>query len=414
MARPTASHVVLPWLIRLRWVSLAALAAAGWAAEALWRVSLPALAIVLLLAMAITNAALTVHLRAPAPRRGVIGAVLMLDVALLTGVLYLVGGPLNPFSIIYLVGVTLAAVALGHRWALAIALASNAAYALTFFYSRPLEFSDAAFSSRVLTLHLSGMWVALAAASGLIAYFVSRVSEALEKREQELTEARAAAARSDRLTALLTLGAGAAHELATPLSTISTAATELERQVASLDARAAANYVSMIRREVERCTTILDQLSGRASADSVHETEITLSRLVDDVRYRLGESLSCRLDVTLPQTTTSVHAPAEPLRQTLVALVRNAFDASRSDQRVALHIQHDTCVRVEVIDSGRGMSPDESAHAGEPFFTTKPRGSGLGLGLFLARAFADQMGGSLRWTSSPDAGTAVVLELPAR
>jgi two-component system sensor histidine kinase RegB len=170
----------------------------------------------------------------------------------------------------------------------------------------------------------------------------------------------------------------------------------------------------MIRREVERCTTILDQLSGRASADSVHETEITLSRLVDDVRYRLGESLSCRLDVTLPQTTTSVHAPAEPLRQTLVALVRNAFDASRSDQRVALHIQHDTCVRVEVIDSGRGMSPDESAHAGEPFFTTKPRGSGLGLGLFLARAFADQMGGSLRWTSSPDAGTAVVLELPAR
>ena len=81
----------------------------------------------------------------------------------------------------------------------------------------------------MLTLHLSGMWVAFAAATGLIAYFVGRVSEALAQRERELTDARAAAAKSDRLAALFSLGAGAAHELATPLSTISTAAGELER-----------------------------------------------------------------------------------------------------------------------------------------------------------------------------------------
>jgi signal transduction histidine kinase len=68
---------------------------------------------------------------------------------------------------------------------------------------------------------------------------------------------------------------------------------------------------------------------------------------------------------------------------------------------------------VEVIDAGRGMAPDEAARAGEPFFTTKPTGSGLGLGLFLARAFADQMGGTLQWRSAVGQGTSVTLELPA-
>ena len=69
----------------------------------------------------------------------------------------------------------------------------------------------------LLALHLYGMWVALAAAAGLIAYFVGRIAEALEQRERELTASRAAAARSERLAALFALGAGAAHELATPL-----------------------------------------------------------------------------------------------------------------------------------------------------------------------------------------------------
>lgn len=408
-------HVVLPWLVRLRWVSLAALGAAGWAAGRFWSVRLPALAVVLLGALALTNAALTLQLRTPEPRRGVLGAVLLLDAALLTGVLYLVGGSLNPFSIIYLVGVTLAAVALGHRWALTVAVVSNGAYALTFFYSRPLEFTDPAFSGRVMTLHLSGMWVALAAASGLIAHFVSRVSEALERREAELTEARAAAARGERLAALLSLGAGAAHELATPLSTISTAATELERQMSADGGgvrTSSVTYVSMIRHEVERCTAVLDQLSGRAGTGVTAETEIAAADLIDEVRYRLGESLTRRLDVSLPAEAVVVRAPAEPLRQTLVALLRNAFDASTPEQRVSLRIRQSETVRVEVVDLGRGMSREESARAGEPFYTSKQRGAGLGLGLFLARAFADQMGGTLTWDSSPDRGTVVVLDIP--
>lgn len=409
-----APHVVMPWLVRLRWVSVIALALAAWAAHTFWQVRLPvAWVVTLLAALAVTNAALAFQLQSPAPRRVVVGGVLLVDVGLLTGILYLVGGPLNPFSIVYLVGITVAAVSLGYRWAIALGVLSNIAYGYTFFHHRPLEFIDPSRSSHVLTLHLSGMWVAFAAATVLIAYFVGRVSEALAHRERELTDARAAVAKSDRMAALFALGAGAAHELATPLSTISTAAGELARALDRRDSSVGREYISLIRSEVDRCTTVLDQLSGRASETSADDSEVLLSRLIEDLRYRLGDSLAHRLDVTLTMDAPLVHVPAEPLRQALIALLRNAFDASTSEQRVTLRIEPGECVRVEVVDRGRGMDGVEVSRAGEPFFTTKPAGSGLGLGLFLVRAFVDQMGGTLRLHSTPGEGTSVVLQLPA-
>ena len=428
-----APHVVIPWLVRLRWVSVLALAAAAWAAHDYWHVRLPALSLIALAALAATNAALAFQLRSPAPRRAVVGAVLLVDVGLLTGILYLVGGPINPFSIVYLVGITVAAVALGYRWAIALGIVSNVAYGFTFFHHLPLEFVDPSTSGAVLTLHLYGMWVAFGAATGLIAYFVGRVSEALAERERELTATRAAASKSERLAALFALGAGAAHELATPLSTISTAAGELERAMVRRDslaeapspraarqahslplARSESDYITIIRGEVERCTRVLDQLSGRASPTSSAESQILVSQLMSDVRYRLGDSLAERLDIGVADADQVLAVPAEPLRQVLVALLRNAFDASSADQRVALRVAAENGVRVEVIDRGRGMNEEEAARAGEPFFTTKPAGAGLGLGLFLVRAFADQMGGTLRLTSTPGQGTSAILHLPAR
>ena len=97
-----------------------------------------------------------------------VGTSLLVDSGLLTGILYFVGGPMNPFSIVYLVGITLAAVTLGHRWAVWIAAVSVAAYGLTFFWHRPLAFGDATSSQHTMTLHLSGMWVALSAPSTML------------------------------------------------------------------------------------------------------------------------------------------------------------------------------------------------------------------------------------------------------
>lgn len=422
-ARPPRSIVqaravdpIIPWLVRLRWASLAALVAGGWAAYAFWGARLPLVPLAALLsALAATNLAMGVLLRVAGRGHAVIGSVLLLDVAVLTGILYLAGGQANPFSIVYLVGVTTAAVALGYRWAMGVATASTAAYGLLFLESRPLDFVDPVFGVYMFRLHLWGMWAVVAAAAGLIAYFVSRMSAELERRERELADARAEAARSERLAALFSLGAGAAHELATPLSTIQTAAGELERALRGSGPDAAppySDYVLAIRREVDRCTNVLDQLSGRAGSASALEAPITWSEFVGRLRYRLGESLSRRLDIEGPADTLPLPAPTEPLLQTLVALVRNGFDASSPDQRVRLVMVRGHGLRIEVVDRGRGMAADEVSRAGEPFFTTKTAGGGLGLGLFLARSFASQMGGTLTLHSVHGTGTSVVLDLP--
>jgi two-component system sensor histidine kinase RegB len=93
--------------------------------------------------------------------------------------------------------------------------------------------------------------------------------------------------------------------------------------------------------------------------------------------------------------------------------VTNALDASAASDSVRVVVHGDSArLRVEVHDDGSGMRPDVLERAGEPFFTTKEPGRGLGLGLFLARLFAERVGGSLTLTS--DRGTTAVLDLPLR
>src|SRR5262249_45715396 len=109
-----------------------------------------------------------------------------------------------------------------------------------------------------MTLHIEGMWVAYALTAGLTVYFVSRVRQALDRREEELAPAPPLAERPARLASLATLAAGGAHELATPLATIATAAKELSR---ALEAGPAAEDARLIRAQVDRCRAILNQMS---------------------------------------------------------------------------------------------------------------------------------------------------------
>jgi two-component system, sensor histidine kinase RegB len=110
-----------------------------------------------------------------------------------------------------------------------------------------------------------------------------------------------------------------------------------------------------------------------------------------------------------------VKLPAEALRQALTALIKNALDSSRDGQPISVTAEIvEQQVRFTVVDSGSGMSPETLNRLGEPFFTTKTPGAGMGLGIFLARVFTERSGGNLAFESEIGYGTKAILELPLR
>jgi two-component system sensor histidine kinase RegB len=406
--------VTLRWLVRLRWVAAVGQLAMALLAVVGLHLALPLGGVLgLVAATAISNGALAWRLRrGRAPSEPGVAGILLVDVALLTALLALTGGPNNPFSALYLVHVTLAAVVLGPRWAWPLVAFAMAGYGALFFVPGAPGPHDHHLHGGY-PYHLQGMWVAFAVAACVITYFVTRIGTELRAREAELATLRDRAARTDKLAALSTLAAGAAHELGTPLSTIALVARELEHTLEREAAAAAMrDDARLIRTEVERCRGILQQLSADAG-ESMGEAPVPVT--ADDLSRRLQTSLSAseaaRVQVEVEPGTVPLRLPQTALTQALRSLVRNALEAGPGAVRVRL-APAERALRLQVEDQAGGMPPEVLARAGEPFFTTKPPGRGMGLGIFLARAVAERLGGSLTLRSSPGLGTTATLELP--
>jgi two-component system sensor histidine kinase RegB len=361
--------------------------------------------------------------RQASPSDDALGAVFAFDTLLLTALLYFSGGPANPFSAFYLVHVTLAAVALGMRWAAAIVALSAASYAGLFFaHVKVPAMEHAHHSGSAFSVHLQGMWGALTIAASLIAYVVTRLANALRARDAELLRIRSVAERNERLASLTTLAAGAAHELGTPLGTIAIVAKELERSIRTDPDEALAD-ARLIREELLRCRAIVSRMSASAGQAVGELAQPTTTRaVVEALLARLDGAARARLDVRL--TDGPLDAPLDGLVQVLANLVNNGLlatrDASSSDapkgasSRVTVTAEAVLgLARFTVEDEGRGIAAADLARVGEPFFTTRPPGQGMGLGLFLARAFAEQNDGQLRLDSEEGKGTRATLELPA-
>jgi two-component system sensor histidine kinase RegB len=268
------------------------------------------------------------------------------------------------------------------------------------------------------------MWVAFGVAAAFIVYFLLRVRRALELREAELYAARARAAREERLVSLATLAAGAAHELATPLSTIAVVAKDLERDVAGTggDPRAVED-VRLVRSQVERCRDILARMRADAGdAGGEAFAPITVSELMHEIAAGPKAKGVAPADANgtvvadLPAGLAGARltVPRRALVQAARVLLENAHQASPPGAEVVIGIAREGAfVRLQVRDRGGGIAPGVLARIGEPFFTTKPAGQGMGLGVFLARSIAERLGGGLSFDSSPGRGTTATLSLPA-
>jgi len=413
--------ITLRWLLRMRWGAVVGQAATILATALLFRLALPLAPLIVIIAMtALSNVVIAKWMRsASIVSPHLVAAVLAFDTISLGALLYFTGGPSNPFSVLFLVQITIAALVLGTGTTAGIVALSAAVYAFLFFANVPLAGMEHMHhsGSSAFNLHLQGMFVAFTLAAVLIAYFVTRVSSALRQRDAQLEGAQRRAATNERLASLSTLAAGAAHELGTPLATIAIASKELERAAALLaGAELLREDALLIREQVDRCRDIVQQMSAQAGG-AVGELpeKVDANQIALELRRRLDDSRAARLDVRADQSPTFV-VPSRALVQTLGSLVKNAFEAT-ADQGAHVLLAIDSAdgrVRFSVTDEGSGMTADQLAHVGEPFFTTKDPGAGMGLGVFLARAFADRLGGTLAFDAHRARGTQVVLEIPMR
>jgi two-component system sensor histidine kinase RegB len=364
-----------------------------------------------------TLVVVTCHWRRGTPP-AFLGLAFAADAVLLTGLLDITGGPFNPFIVMYAAYVWAAAVVVPPAWAAAASLASLAGFGwLVVDHLRAGLMEHHRLND--FPAHLFTMWFAGAGVAELVAHYVGRARAALAQGEAQVNEARERASRSERLASLTTLAAGAAHELSTPLATIAVAARELERNASRVAVpqpvgAALRDDARLIRLELDRCQAILDGMSGRAGAGMPTTLEpLAAPAIVRLVQERLADARRKRLDVEIAPEAPVPSATGAEMVQAISSLIKNAFDASGNDDRVILRFAaRDGMARIEVRDRGVGMPPEAHRRAGEPFFTTKEPGKGLGLGLFLVRTFAERSGGTLDFEVSE--GTTAILEVPAR
>jgi len=407
----------LPWMLRLRWLAAAGQTCAILVVHFAFDLALPLGALAGVVAVTVGTNFVFVSLRdrlLRAPRFAVSG-ILALDVALLTALLYLGGGPANPFSVLYLVHVGLAALVLGLRGGLAIAALSAVLYAALFYVQSPVDLMHAMHGERGVALHLAGMWVATAVAAGVLGYFLGNISAALRDREEAILQLQHEAARAEKLVSLSTLAAGAAHELGSPLGTIAVLSRELEHALAARsDAARLVDDVRLVRSEVERCRSILGRLGEGAGGVAGEGPErVSVSEILSEVMEALAPEDRPRLQLPAAALDAGLSVPRRAVAQALTSLVRNALLATPSGGVVSIRTESRTHrVRFEICDRGDGMDADVLSRAGEPFFTTRPPGQGMGLGLFLARAVAEQLGGTIGLDSTPGCGTTAWLEVP--
>lgn len=413
--RRNLGQLNLGWMLGLRWAAVIGQAAVIMVVFGYLAIDLPLNPLFrIVAATAASNLALhLLSFRLKTVPQALIAAVTALDIVLLTGLLYYTGGPTNPFNFLYLVHLALAAVVLSPPWAWSITALAGTCFGGLFWFHLPL--GDDALSNRLLQ---QGRGVAFALAAVFIVYFALRITKALAQRERELADAREASSRSEKLTSLATLAAGAAHELATPLATIAIIAKELDYH---LQAQKADDYaiedVRLIRNQVERCRTVLMHMAADAGAGSGGPLVPASGRTLLE-RTIEGLEQAHRIDIKVDESAKigQLVIPVRTVAQAMRGVVKNALDASPADARVSLSISKSSSAgwRIIVRDSGSGMPPEIATRAGEPFFTTKSPGLGMGLGLFLARTVLERLGGSLSIVSqqSPQTGTEVTMTLP--
>ena len=419
------------WLAQLRWIAIAGqLIVIGFVRLIL---GIP-LAIPQLLTIVLLTIASNIALWVVAKRIGnqipysiffqnrLLGGVLLFDVAILTGLLYFSGGAANPFILFYVANIAVAGVVLSRIWAILISASSVLGCFLLLNTANPVGVFDGSpyVHSASWGVAKWAFWISFATCSSVLTYFVSQLALEVRLRDRRLAIAEKERERAQRLEALATLAAGAGHELASPLSTIAVIAGELYR---TLDKPEIPDKVKrdfgLIREELARCKDILHRMksgAGEAAAERLHP--VALREIIEETLDAMREPH--RVDVRMEKAVGDFKAmlPKQALSQALRNLLQNGLDASDPEHHVtltsniALGKQDQRNWQLVIEDSGSGLNEEVLRRIGEPFFTTKEVGKGMGMGVFLTRNVIQGLSGTIRFERRLPRGTLCNVSIP--
>jgi two-component system sensor histidine kinase RegB len=341
---------------------------------------------------------------------------LALDVAQITALVYLTGGTANPFVLLLMAPVTLAAATLTLRPVLALGLLAWAAAIGLAFFSMPLPGAAQIIGGQSYRI---GAAIAVMAGVALIAGYVRQAAEEAARMALALDVTQAVLAREQRLSALGGLAAAAAHELGTPLATISIVSKELIREAPTPQVREDAE---LLMAQAERCREILRRLTDRpdAASDEVHE-RLSLRQLVQEViEPHVGvKDLRVEAIVTGAKGIKTPEIRRLPeILHAFTTFVENAVDFAASEVLITARFDAEA-VSMEVRDDGPGFAPEILAKLGEPYVTTRPgaEGSrtghiGMGLGFFISKTLLERTGAVVTFQNGRPRGAIVSARWP--
>jgi two-component system sensor histidine kinase RegB len=340
---------------------------------------------------------------------------LAFDIAELAALLFLTGGLQNPFAFLFLGPVLLSATALPPRFTLMLGGFAVACATVLVFVHYPLPW-DSEDPLQLPPIYMMGVWMCILLAIGFIGVYAWQITEESRQLSDALAATELVLAREQHLSQLDGLAAAAAHELGTPLSTISVIARELERAIAA-DAPHG-DDVRLLREQAKRCRDILAKLT-ELSAGGEPFDRMRLTALIEEV-VAPHRNFGVTIDVITPSDRAAepVGARNPAILYGLGNLLENAIDFAHDRVLVDAKWDEDS-VAVTISDDGPGFAPEILTRIGEPYVTSRrhhlndtgEEPKGLGLGFFIAKTLLERSGATLSFENRaiPERGAVVGL-----
>lgn len=411
-AYPPASARNMALLVQLRWMAVFGQLATIWVARQLFDIVLPLpqlIAVPVLLAMINLSTMVIGREREGYTYLELLGA-LMLDVLALAWQLYFTGGTGNPFAFLFLLQIVIGAILLPPSWSWIVAAAASLAYSVLTLAARPLALPPR-HAGHPMQIYLFGSVVCFLLIAALLVFFVIRIDRNRRQSDAALAALRQQAAEEHHIVRMGLLASGAAHELGTPMATMSVLVGDWQKHPAIRSNPDLREELAEMNAELLRCKSIVSGIllsAGEARGENPSVTSLSafLASIASEWTSRTDGAF--RWAAAPDEDRPIISDPA--LRQVIGNVIDNAVEISPSFVELRSRIEKDMLL-LDVIDRGPGFSPEMMETFGRPYSSTKGRAGG-GLGLFLVVNVLRKLGGKVEVSNMNEGGAMVRLSIP--